>query len=131
MSGRKALLDTNIVIDLLAGEETVVDILSELDELLIPVVVVGELYYGAENSERREHHIEKVRTFLSKCSIIHLDEKVAEQYGRVKKELKDKGKPIPENDVWIASIAKTLDTQLISNDAHFRELEIELLSPDH
>jgi tRNA(fMet)-specific endonuclease VapC len=34
-----------------------------------------------------------------------------------------KGRPIPENDIWIAALAHQYSLTLASNDAHFREIE--------
>lgn len=43
------LLDTNIVIALLAGEETVLSGLDQAAEVFIPAIVIGELFFGAPN----------------------------------------------------------------------------------
>ena len=34
-----------------------------------------------------------------------------------------KGHPIPENDIWIAAVAKQYALTLASRDAHFREVD--------
>ena len=34
-----------------------------------------------------------------------------------------KGKTIPENDIWIAAIAKQHGLTLISRDGHFKEID--------
>jgi tRNA(fMet)-specific endonuclease VapC len=34
-----------------------------------------------------------------------------------------KGKPIPENDIWIAAVAKQHTLRLFTNDAHFSAIE--------
>jgi tRNA(fMet)-specific endonuclease VapC len=44
-------------------------------------------------------------------------------YGEIKTELKKKGKPIPENDIWIAALAKEHDLVLVTRDKHFEEIE--------
>ncbi len=41
-------------------------------------------------------------------------------YGKIKTQLKIKGKPIPENDIWIAAQAIEYDFVLLSNDKHFK-----------
>lgn len=46
MSG-KCLLDTNIVIALFANEKSVKDNLAKTDEVFVPSVVIGELFFGA------------------------------------------------------------------------------------
>ena len=47
------------------------------------------------------------------------DNEIAERYGYVKAELKKKGTPIPENDIWIAAAALETGARLISYDADF------------
>ena len=49
MSGNY-LLDTNIVIALFAGEQSVLDYFKDANEVYIPSIVIGELYYGAHKS---------------------------------------------------------------------------------
>jgi len=51
MSG-KCLLDTNIVIALFANETPVKENLAKTEEVFIPSVIIGELYYGAHKSAR-------------------------------------------------------------------------------
>ena len=50
-SGR-FLLDTNIVIALLQGNDEVLSNLEKAAEVFIPAVVVGELFFGAAKSAR-------------------------------------------------------------------------------
>ncbi|MGA2597481.1 MAG: PIN domain-containing protein [Bryobacteraceae bacterium] len=50
-SGR-FLLDTNIVIALLEGDEAVLSNLDRVPEVFIPAIVLGELFFGAANSGR-------------------------------------------------------------------------------
>jgi len=40
-----------------------------------------------------------------------------------KNGLKIKGKPIPENDIWIAAIALEHELTLVTRDSHFEEVE--------
>lgn len=51
------------------------------------------------------------------------DEATARMYGEVKAALRKKGRPIPENDVWIAALARQYDLRLISRDKHFATVE--------
>jgi predicted nucleic acid-binding protein len=40
----------------------------------------------------------------------------------VRHELKKKGTPIPENDIWIAALCLEQDVPLLSNDGHFKNI---------
>jgi len=45
------------------------------------------------------------------------------RYARIKTELKRRGRPIPENDIWIAACAQSAESPLFSRDDHFTEIE--------
>jgi tRNA(fMet)-specific endonuclease VapC len=49
--------------------------------------------------------------------------KTAEIYARIRLQLKRKGKPIPENDIWIAAICVEHDVPLATSDGHFLEID--------
>jgi tRNA(fMet)-specific endonuclease VapC len=43
-------------------------------------------------------------------------------YAGIKHELKQKGRPIPDNDLWIAALAMQYDLLLLTLDNHFGEI---------
>jgi tRNA(fMet)-specific endonuclease VapC len=47
----------------------------------------------------------------------------ARSYGKIKNQLKVKGSPIPENDIWIAALADQYQLLLITRDKHFNNIE--------
>jgi len=49
--------------------------------------------------------------------------KTAEKYAIIKTSLLSKGKPIPENDIWIAATAMQYNLLLYTMDSHFREIQ--------
>ena len=122
MSGRY-LLDTNIVIALFADESAVKDLLGEAEEVFIPSIVLGELYYGARKSRRVAENIARIDDFAARNIVLGCDTETARRYGEVKNGLRRKGRPVPENDVWIAAMALQNDLILVARDAHFREVE--------
>src|SRR5688572_29511725 len=122
LSGR-FLLDTNIVIALLQGEAAVVSHLEHAQEVFIPAVVLGELFFGAAKSGRPSENAATVEKFAAGRAIIACDLAVAREYGRLKQWLKAKGRPLPENDVWIAAAAIRHGLVLVTRDGHFGEVE--------
>ncbi len=122
MSG-KYLLDTNIVIALFANEPILTDKIAKAEDISVPAVVIGELFYGANKSGRPEKNSERIGRFASDNVILNCDTETAIWYGEIKDRLRKKGRPIPENDIWIAAIAFQHDLILISRDEHFREVE--------
>lgn len=123
MNGR-FLLDTNIVIALFAGEETVIDHLRISQAVFIPSIVIGELYYGAYRSARVEENFRRIDEFSSFVEVLPCDAQTAKEYGRIKNMLRQAGHPIPENDIWIAAIALQHDLSVVSRDTHFREVPV-------
>jgi tRNA(fMet)-specific endonuclease VapC len=119
----KYLLDTNIVIALFDNDQSVIEQIEKADRLLIPVIVIGELYYGALKSQFTRRNFEKVENFIKANTILGCDKETALFYGNIKKELQVTGKPIPENDIWIAAIAKQYNLILITRDTHFDHIK--------
>ncbi|HTX34731.1 MAG TPA: type II toxin-antitoxin system VapC family toxin [Bryobacteraceae bacterium] len=121
-SGR-FLLDTNIVIAVLAGDEAVLANLDLASEVFVPVIVLGELFFGAAKSGRPLENAAKVNRFAAGNSILNCDLPVAREYGRLKQDLREKGKPLPENDLWIAAIANCYQLIVATRDRHFGEID--------
>jgi tRNA(fMet)-specific endonuclease VapC len=122
MSG-KYLLDTNIIIALFADEETVINRLKQADEVFIPIVAIGELCYGARKSARTIDNLRRIDEFVVKSAVLRCDVETARYYGDIKNKLRLKGRPLPENDIWIAAVALQYNLTLVTRDAHFQEIE--------
>jgi len=117
------MLDTNVIIKYLAGDESAKLLIDNASEISVPVIVVGELQYGAQKSSRTESNLALFTGFLSSFAIIPIDESIAAIYGVVKEQLRIKGINIPENDVWIAATAKSRQCRLLTFDSHFKSVD--------
>lgn len=129
MNGRY-LLDTNIVIGVMGNNKSIVEKIEKLEEVYVPVTVVGELYFGAFKSQKVQKNLESISTLLHTSTVLEDNVETAKVYGEIKNSLKQKGRPIPENDVWIAAIAKYNELTLLTKDEHFKEvadLSVEFL----
>jgi tRNA(fMet)-specific endonuclease VapC len=115
----RVLLDTNILIGLLAAEPAILAGLRTAEAVYIPVIALGELYYGARKSARAAENIERVAAFATAAAVLHCDATTAAIYGELKAQLRAQGTPIPENDLWIAALAQQHALTLVSRDAHF------------
>lgn len=122
MPGR-VLLDTSVLIALLRGDSAVGERLGEADEVFTNVVALGELYYGAMRSEQSEANRALVERLAEDLSVLACDRGTAEAYARLKDELRAKGRPIPDNDLWVAATAEQHGLTVASRDEHFRELD--------
>ncbi|CAK8723358.1 MAG: tRNA(fMet)-specific endonuclease VapC [Candidatus Electronema aureum] len=117
------LLDTNIVIALFAGDASVMANIAAAEEVFIPAAVIGELFYGARKSGRPAENAQRIEEFVADNVILSCDAETARLYGDVKSGLQRKGRPIPENDIWIAAVALQHNLILVSRDEHFEAIE--------
>ena len=116
-------LDTNAVSAFFDGEKEVVDKIDLTPALYLPAIVIGEFSYGAMKSRNTETNLLKMEKLAVGCEIIACDANVARIYARVKMQLERVGRLIPENDMWIAACALQVDLPLLTNDAHFDNVE--------
>ncbi|MGH8001127.1 MAG: type II toxin-antitoxin system VapC family toxin [Brasilonema sp.] len=121
MSG-KFLLDTNIVIALFQADIPLQKNLAKAEQVFLSSTIVGELYYGAYKSGRVAANLERIEKFVADNTVLQCDIVTAQLYGQIKNSLKLKGRPIPENDIWIAAIALQYHLTLVSRDQHFQEI---------
>jgi tRNA(fMet)-specific endonuclease VapC len=119
----KALVDTNVVIALFAGEPAIVESVQRQLAVFLCAPVLGELRYGAQASARVESNLARLDDFAKALIVLPCDTQTAASYSVVKFDLRKKGRPIPENDVWIAAIARQHGLTLLTRDGHFREIE--------
>ncbi|MEK7289663.1 MAG: type II toxin-antitoxin system VapC family toxin [Planctomycetota bacterium] len=122
MSG-KYLLDTNIVIALFAGDLPVKKHIAKAEEVFIPAIVIGELFFGALKSGRPKANSARIENFAAGNTVLACDIGTSREYGRIKNLLHKKGHPIPENDIWIAALAMEHGLTLVSRDEHFKKID--------
>jgi tRNA(fMet)-specific endonuclease VapC len=122
MAGNKVLLDTNIISALLKGDTLVADQIDNASEVYISSIVIGELFYGAEYSVKIEQNIANIKQLIATYNILNIDDETAMVYGKIKADLRKKGTPIPENDIWIASAAVQHKLKLSTRDKHFHQI---------
>ncbi len=123
MTGNSYALDTNIVSAWLEDETIIAVKIDAATNVYIPITVVGELYYGAQYSTKVEQNLNNISKALSNYSLLVIDEDTCKQYGLVKASLRRKGKPIPENDIWIAALVMQHKLTLATRDKHFKEVD--------
>lgn len=115
------LLDTNIMIAILNEEKGIERHLKGVITF-ISSIVAGELYYGAYRSGRAKENLARLETFLADYQLLNCGKAIARQYGQVKDSLRAKGRPLPENDIWLAATALHHDLTLVTRDEHFNEV---------
>lgn len=114
------LLDTTIVVAHLRGDAALTAKLQQANALYLPLTALGELYYGAYRSKNPTKGLAQIREFLKAVIVLHPGETTADNYGQIKAALAQAGTPIPQNDIWIAALAKEYQLSLAARDDHFK-----------
>jgi tRNA(fMet)-specific endonuclease VapC len=118
---KSLLIDTNIYTYALKGDPEVVSVLQQAHEIGISAVSIGELLSGFKAGKKEQENRHELEEFLDspRVRVYGIDEETAEFYAEVLNNLKKKGRPIPTNDIWIASLAFQHGQPLFSKDKHF------------
>lgn len=121
---KRVLIDTNFYVAFKRGETGSVGVIRRAPEIGVSTVVLGELLAGFRCGNRMAENYRELEKFLDSSRVVTLpiDEETAEFYARIFLELREKGKPIPTNDLWIAATALQHGYMLATYDIHFNEI---------
>ena len=122
----KYILDTNICVYLLNGNEVLKKKIKTigLASISITHTVLAELFFGAYNSSRIEENIKRIEEFKKNLVIFSESVESSRLFGKIKSDLKVKGKIIDDFDILIASIALANSCIIITNNTnHFKTIE--------
>lgn len=113
------ILDTNAVSALLAGDPSIAQTLAGEEQHHLPVIVIGEYRYGLVRSRERGRLGSLFDLFIDKSIVLPIDLDTTVHYASLREDLRRIGRPIPENDVWVAALATQYGLPIISRDTHF------------
>ena len=132
----KLVLDTNIYCDFAEGLPDAVDaIATHGQSILLPSVVLGELFFGFMKGSRQQFNEKKLRQAVSRLrmEVIDVSADVARKYAVICLSLQKKGVKIPINDVWIAACCMEVGGILLTRDKHYEwvdQIETMVLMPE-
>jgi len=129
MTGNEVSLDTSAAVKLLNDLDLASRFLARVGKVYISATAVGELLYGAQNSARHQSNVARYKRFIDDCEFIPITHAVAECYASIRLQLKTKGLPIPEPDIWIAAAAVANNLPLVTIDVHFTSVQGLVLFP--
>ena len=113
-------LDTNVIVDFLAGDEQIVSLLNKLAEKEeIKTTTITE-YELLKHKNRLKKQL--AEDFLSEITIYPFDRAAARKSAFLFLKLKESGKMINENDLLIAGISLANDEVLLTRDQKFSNL---------
>jgi tRNA(fMet)-specific endonuclease VapC len=130
----RVVVDTNCYVDFARGDEGARAILESAEQVLVPVVVIGELRAGFALGTRGKANESGLVKFLAVpgVEVLAISEVTTHHYARLFRQLREQGTPVPTNDLWIAALVVEHDAQLYTRDAHFKSLpQLSLVLASH
>jgi predicted nucleic acid-binding protein len=113
------ILDTNALSAVADDDPAIIPLLARADQIAIPVIALGEYRYGIAQSRHRASYAEWLEGLLHDCLVLDTNEPTTHYYAEITLALKQKGSPIPTNDIWIAALCRQHSLPLLSRDRHF------------
>jgi len=114
MSGNSLLLDTNIILYFLGGDDTLVPLIEEKNLIISIITEIEILSYSALTREE----IVQTKQFLKHCSSISITSDIKERAISIRRKYKMK---LP--DAIIAATSLSLDIPIITADNDFKKVK--------
>ncbi len=128
------VIDTNVLIGLFEHSYTLPDMFRKYDRIHLPATVIGEYKAGVSDSRHGRLNSQKLADYLKHetVDVMPITDATAEMYAKVFKALKAQGRPIPQNDMWIAASALEHGADILTYDEHFRAVPmLTVLIPEN
>ena len=111
------LLDTDICSFHLKGMSQVFSrVMQHAGQLHVSALTVGELYVWALRTRSTPRHREELERFLGDMQIQPVDQRVAICFGELQAALRDRGRPAPAIDLFIAATAISHGLTLVTHN---------------
>ncbi|KCZ70966.1 putative nucleic acid-binding protein, contains PIN domain [Candidatus Methanoperedens nitroreducens] len=119
-------LDTDIVIEVLRGNEKVIKKMNNLPletYICITGLTVYELYKGTSFIGERQRE-QEVEEFIEHVEVFQLDEDIEKRAGKIYADLRKNGELISDADILIAATVLDNDSVLVTNNIdHFKRIK--------
>ena len=127
---KRIIIDTNFYTAFKKNDAAAVDLLKRVEYIGVNTIILGELLAGFRCGSREKQNRLELDQFLDSARVetIALDDETAEFYAQVFSELRQKGRPIPSNDIWLAASALQHGLALATFDEHFSSISGLLLA---
>lgn len=115
------MIDTSAYALFKRGHQGTLAHVRKAPTILLPAIVLGELWAGFEIGSRKSQNRDDLDAFLAspRVSVASVVSETGERYARIYAYLRNSGRPIPTNDLWIAASAMEHSATLLTADAHF------------
>lgn len=120
----RILLDTSAYSAFMRGDVSIKSVLEGADEIYLNAIVLGELISGFMIGKSERKNRKELRELLAspRVGILPLDDETSERYAVILCMLREKGTPVPTNDIWIAASAMQYGLKLLTTDSHYAKI---------
>jgi predicted nucleic acid-binding protein len=120
----KLALDTNAYKALGEGDPALIDDTRRSEAIGLPIVVLGELWFGFMNGSKLRQNTQTLERFLAtpRVQILQLGEQTTRIFGEIATLLRAAGIAIQQNDIWIAALCKQHGFALATRDQGFQHV---------
>jgi tRNA(fMet)-specific endonuclease VapC len=117
-------LDTSAYSRFKLGEPAVSELIDSAFYVCLPSIAVGELLAGFRLGAHERRNTTELWDFLADpaADVLDVDVQVAERYSQIYGDLRERGTPVPTNDMWIAATASANGMAVLTFDGHFNAM---------
>ncbi len=124
----RVLLDTSAYSAFRRGHPGAVEALRVASFIGLTAVVLGELLSGFILGHREAQNRQELREFLAspRVHILPMGLETGERFAVIYRLLRELGRPVPTNDLWIAAAAMEHGLRVLTADAHYKTIPVIL-----
>ncbi len=123
----KYLVDSDWVVDYLAGKQQAVSLLTSVwqDGIAISLITLGEIYEGIYYGRDPQRSEAVFRQFLRSVDVLSLNRSIMQRFARIRGDLRQRGQLIGDPDILIAATALYYNLTLLTrNKKHYQRIPL-------
>ena len=113
------IFDTNALSAFLLADRDLLAAVPGHTVIRLPVIVLGEYRFGLSKSRERVRLGRLLDEFQKFVEVLPVDAMTVQPYAEIRRQLHKEGRPIPQNDAWIAALAVQHELPVLTRDGHF------------
>lgn len=119
------IIDSSAYIAYLAGNEKIHKYILYAQKIFVPVIVVGELYYGYHKGSKFAYNQNILNRFIAdtRVEVININMSVARAYGKIRATQQASGQVVAANDLWITALCTSMALPLLTCDSDFNKIK--------
>ena len=119
------IIDTNAYTATVRGDENARSVLRRARKVHVTFITLAELRAGFACGKKGAVNEKILQQMLAAKSVsqLYADATTTLYYARIFADLRQRGTPIPTNDLWIAALAMQHGLPLFTLDQHFRHVQ--------